>query len=396
MLKIYPIPKPYQAMLAICSDLDETANAETYFETIKYLNSSGNTKHGMGVDLEVGNTIYFDMPSDQFSYWNCSDSDRQTIHSLIQSGHIDCFHSFGDFVNQRQRVKELLTELERNNSRLPVWIDHAIAPTNIDPDIMRGRGDQPQSDCYHTDLTTKHGVKYVWLGRVSSVIGQDTKRRLSNIWSGKCSLKSTITVIKEFTKGVLPKLGHKKYEMHLHNEVLRPKTLNCGTQVWEFIRCNPSPWGVSVDETGDGIGNVLTKRFLDSLIQRHGKCVLYTHLGKLSGVNNTFTSESKNAFELLKQYQKKNEILVTTTKRLLDYSLLIKTIEISSRFSQGVQNVSIKNSQNLPLDGLTFGVEDKNIKLEVDGKENNNFDLRQLDHGYLVCFPWPRLTLPEC
>ena len=67
MIKLRKYPYPYQAMLAICSDLDETPNKEIYFETARYLNTTEETSLGKGVGLEVGNTIYFDMPENNFS-----------------------------------------------------------------------------------------------------------------------------------------------------------------------------------------------------------------------------------------------------------------------------------------------------------------------------------------
>ena len=39
--------------------------------------------------------FYFDMPPDQFAYWNTDDAGREMVRALIRSGHIDCFHSFG-------------------------------------------------------------------------------------------------------------------------------------------------------------------------------------------------------------------------------------------------------------------------------------------------------------
>ena len=98
------IPYPYRAMLVICSDLDETPDRHVYFEIMRYLNTTGFTIMGPGLGLEVGNTIYFDMPPDQFSYWNTDDKGRGMIRALIRSGHIDCLHSFGDLAVTRTHV----------------------------------------------------------------------------------------------------------------------------------------------------------------------------------------------------------------------------------------------------------------------------------------------------
>jgi hypothetical protein len=79
-MKILKIPYPYKAILAICSDLDETPDRNQYFNLMKFLNSRDLTPLGPGVGLEVGNSIYFDMPADQFSYWNTDDQGRRMTY----------------------------------------------------------------------------------------------------------------------------------------------------------------------------------------------------------------------------------------------------------------------------------------------------------------------------
>ena len=100
-VRLRRFPYPYRAMLAICSDLDETPDRHVYWETMKFLNTTEETTMGSGVGLEVGNSIYFDMPPDQFAYWNTDDAGREMVRSLIQSGHIDCLHSYGDLATTR-------------------------------------------------------------------------------------------------------------------------------------------------------------------------------------------------------------------------------------------------------------------------------------------------------
>ena len=68
--------------------------------------------------LEVGNTIYFDMPETEFSYWSISDRQRELIRTLIRSGHIDCFHSFGDCADSRDHALKAINELDSNNCPL--------------------------------------------------------------------------------------------------------------------------------------------------------------------------------------------------------------------------------------------------------------------------------------
>jgi len=74
MLRAHPFP--FKAAVAICSDLDETPNAKTYFHMSDFLNTDSQTSFGKGVDLEVGNTIYFYMPADQFNYCDASEDEK--------------------------------------------------------------------------------------------------------------------------------------------------------------------------------------------------------------------------------------------------------------------------------------------------------------------------------
>lgn len=399
MFNIKSIPFPYRAMLSVCSDLDETANAATYFDTMRFLNTSESTQHGRGVELEVGNTLYFDMPTDQFSYSNTDDLGREKLHQLIHSGHIDCIHSFGDHVRSRSRVQEILAELQAHNSRMQVWIDHAIAPTNLDNDIMQGQGNQPGAEAYHADLSRHYGIRYVWLGRVTSVIGQDVQRRLAGIWDSRCPLQSAVTLGKETLKGWLPRLGRPKYQMHVDNRILRPIQLADGGSVWEFLRCNPSPWGVSMHETGDGFATAMTAKFLNRLVKRGGKSIVYTHLGKLKNVDNTFTADAVAAWQRLKEFQRREQVLVCTTRRLLDFTLMTETITVTHETPSDTLIIDIDNPQQLPLDGLSLTTSQSlsrftNVEIRVNEQTDPRFQIQPQGEKTLIYLPWQPLPFP--
>lgn len=327
---------PYKAALAICSDLDETPDAETYFELMRFLNTTKTTSMGPGVGLEIGNSIYFDMPPRHFSYWNTDEKSREKIRALIKSGHIDVLHSFGDLATTRAHAVRALEELQKHDCLLKVWVDHAQAPTNFGADIMCGHGDEVGHPAYHADLTAAFGIQYVWRGRVTSVIGQDQpfsfRNLAADLWLGRSSalrpassvlrpLSSAFTcartIYKEGAKQTLARFGSRKYRLHRSNRTIRRAYLRDGRIVEEFLRCNPHPEGVSVGDRGDGIHEVLTGRFLDRLVQRRGTCILYTHLGKL-GAARQLPAAAVQAFRGLAEYYRSGQILVTTTRRLLD------------------------------------------------------------------------------
>jgi len=85
-VRLRQLPYPYLAMMVICSDLDETPDRDVYYEIMRFLNTTEETDMGPGVGLEVGNSIYFDMPPDQFAYWNTDDVGREMVRTLIRSG----------------------------------------------------------------------------------------------------------------------------------------------------------------------------------------------------------------------------------------------------------------------------------------------------------------------
>lgn len=305
-------------MVAICSDLDETPDAETYFEIARFLNTTHDTRMGTGVGLEVGNTIYFRMPPDQFAFENASGEDREKVFAMIRSGHIDCIHSFGDMVTTRAEVAAYWDLLSRHGAVPEVWIDHARAPTNFDPGIMAGEGAIVGSEAYHADISLEAGIRYVWKGRVTSAIAKECPISVSGIYNVAHPLTSAVTIAKEVTKIALARLGSTKYAMHGRPDLLSQSRLASGHEVLEFIRNNPSWGGVSHNETGDGLGEVLSERLLDALVSAGGVSVFYTHLGK-TGSDTIFPPCTVAALRRLSDYARDGRILVTTTRRVLGY-----------------------------------------------------------------------------
>jgi hypothetical protein len=382
-------------MLAICSDLDETPDHETYMEIARFLNTESETRIGKGVGLEVGNTMYFDMQPGDYSFWNASDSERADLTALMRSGHIDCFHSFGDTAISRAHAQRALDYLQEHGCKLRVWIDHAVAPTNLGADIMQGYGDVPGADAYHADLTVAHGVEYVWRGRVTSVIGQGVERRLGRILDMGSPVKSGITLAKEFVKGIKGRTAGHQYAPHYHNRVLWADETRDGQQVFEFLRSNPHPHGVSVGDRGERIGEVLTDRMLDALVERGGTSIVYTHLGKSFGHESIFPPATVNAFQNLAQRQATGDVLVTTTSRLLDYHRLLDAL--SWRVESGDSQLDIFVDSDQPIDGLSFNVNHAtNIRVIHNGSLVESAEVRHSrdGNGTQVVVPWARLEFP--
>ena len=402
-----PLPYPYRAMLAICSDLDETPNRNVYREIMRFLNTYEETTMGPGVGLEVGNSIYFDMPPGQFAYWNTNDFGRKMVRTLIRSGHIDCLHSYGDLATKRKHAIRALDELNHYDCKLEVWVDHGTVAANFGSDIMQGHGDEPGHEAYHADLTIDYGVKYIWCGRVTSITGQDIPARFGGIFNWKHPVRSGRTLLKEAAKQKLAQKGNGKYAMHGPNETLRPTVLRDGSPVYEFMRCNPHWGGVSSCDQGRHIDEVLTDEMLNRLIGRGGTCVLYTHLGKIDNPKIPFNDTAIEAFRRLAEAFRSGRILVTTTRRLLGYRRAVREITFNSLSNKNglyidLNTRAVENSIGKPtaddLDGLTFYVPDPAATyVKIDGEKVTGLKRNPPDHTGRpsVSLAWPLLKFPE-
>jgi len=397
-LAVRQAPFPYRATLAICSDLDLTPDRHVYWETARYLNTHEPTSIGPGLGLEIGNTIYFDMAPDQFAYWNTDDEGRAMVRALIRSGHIDCFHSYGDLAGTRAHAGRALDELSRHDCRMTVWIDHAVAPTNFGADIMRGSGDVPGAAAYHADLTCGFGVEYVWRGRVTSVIGQDVPRRLGGIFAREHPFASARTVAKEAVKGLLARAGSRKYALHAPNRILQPAILRDGRPVQEFLRSNPYWQAVDQGETASGLAGVLVPRMVDVVVARGGASILYTHLGKVKDPRQPIGPATQAALQDLVHRQRRGELLVTTTRRLLDFRSAVREARLAHREVNGTLEVDVALPAHRPAQGLGVYVSNPAAtRLRINGREVADLQCNPPDHTgrASLSVPWPRLEFPS-
>jgi len=402
-------PYPYDAMLAICSDLDETPDGAVYYDIARFLNTTDDTPMGPGVGLEVGNSIYFDMPAGQFSYWGTDESGREMVRDMIQSGHIDCLHSYGDFAKSRDDAKRAIEELDRQGCKLEVWVDHSKAPSNFGPDIMVGSGDVVGSPVYHADLTTAYGIRYVWRGRTTGVTGQNVPigvASLSHMLEPAHPLGSARTLAKEAVKILLGGCGSHRWKMYADNRVCRVNRLRDGRAVWEFLRSNPYWAGSGRGDTADGVSDVLTLRMLNRLVKSGGICVLYTHLGKVTDRLRPFGEKARASFRRLSAMCNDGAILVATTHRLLRYLTTRDSLQFGSerkgdRLTIAIEGVKdpvsgIRQPSRDDLDGLTFRCRRTDrISLTIKGHRDVEFDVQHVGDSSYVSISWRRLSFPS-
>jgi hypothetical protein len=354
--KVRKFPYPYRCMLAISSDIDDTT-PEEFAEYHRFLNTKEQTPYGPGVGLDVGDSMWFYMGNDQpnvtdksghklegvMTYFDYTDTSKKRFADQIihywKAGWIDSAHTFGDF--SRKNVKDISfkreyaiaawDEMKKNGIDLKVWINHGNE-ANVDAfgAYHPGRfskyqaGDDPKSPYYHTDLTIKNGVHFVW-----NSIGEE-------------------------------KFGH--------NEPVFEISLRDGQKVWGFHRYTHER---GFDGRNDWtwipreIHRQITKERLDALAQNQQYAILAQHLG---GYNIGFPFDEKGiaALRLLADYQDMGKVLVARTSRLLNYHIAQKYVQYAYAEHEGegwLNIIAIQDPlfgpQPLTLDavrGLTFYV----------------------------------------
>ena len=264
---------------------------------------------------------------------------------------------------------------------------------------MQGAGDVPGSPVYHADLTCGFGVEYVWRGRVTSVIGQDRPRSLVGVGNLRHPIASMRTLGKEWMKGRLAARGNDKYAMHASNDLVERAALRDGRPTREFMRCNPHWGGVSCGDTADGLGDVLTDRFLTRLVHREGSCVLYTHLGKVRGIERPFPPKTCDALHRLSCYESTGSVLVTTTSRLLQYRDVQRNVRCDG--NSHTLTISLAGERSTSIDdlqGITVYCDNpERVAMSVNGTPVESLQINPPDETgrRSVSIPWRQLEFPQ-
>jgi len=404
-ISLRKLPYPYRAALAICSDIDNTASSEIFLELMKFLNTEQMTRLGKGLGLEIGSScwLYNGTSFPQLTYFEGL-SDKPSAFAarcreLWRSGHIDTLHTYGDFDEggfKREYAEKGLAELGRHGARLPVWVDHG----NWNNLQNLGRfdfqfGADPAQEAYHFDLLQAYGVRYIWSGRMTHVLGQDASRTLS-------------IRVKNLIQQWLLRTKYRHYHpslLDLSNRLCMVSRLQDDRLVWDFQRF-VNLWGREQVMDIFDLGRQISPRNMRRLIRNRGLLVVYTSMCRGLYTPDQFPSALRRALQVVAELSRAGELLVTTTSRLLRW------YEIS-RLSWEVHRVDgrllIQLSPTLTvldqplqltpwhLQGLTFYCgQPANVRVLFNGRELPVV-CNPPDHTHQpsVSIPWQKLEYPD-
>ena len=368
-MRIRKYPYPYKAWLTISNDPDNTDMKiwkeldDLIFNRLRlpWANSIFLTSHNLNIPGQV----------------NLKD------HPEIVQQPSDTIHTWGDFVHggargfSREDALAGMALLEHHGIRPLVWVDHSRFTGNL----LHGNswGSKPiHKDSsgitytvyeYTLDLIDQTGIRYVWDGGLTEVIGQDRKPSIWDKRPGQSMTKSVLAAIKQkikdrirtFRKGPSQK-GNDLYFTHLFPD---GRTLYCFQRYGKWRNADIM-----------GLSRQISKKTLDTLIRNQGVMVAYTHLGKknpeLKGDQHV-PDETLKCLEYVKKRMDDGALNFSSLSDLLDYLVIRDHIVIEGsvvdfrtdgiRFTQMVPNDLQRHS--FSLEGLSNHLD---VEVRLDGK----------------------------
>ena len=151
---------------------------------------------------------------------------------------------------------------------------------------------------------------------------------------------------------------------------------------------------------------MLNDRLIDRLVAREGFCILYTHLGKVASPQEPFGAAARAAFRRLAERSADGDVLVTTTRRLLDYVHTTKSMGVAVESDGPQSTICITLPSVIPavtapemLQGITFYVSHaSSVRLFVNKMDVTHWLVRNradLTGKESVSIRWYRLELPD-
>jgi len=401
VLRLLPIPYPYLAMLSITNDID-CLNAVDFQELHKYFNTEEETLFGKGLNIEIGNSFWFFQhplsTNKAFSYFKWLSREKSKESALIielnHQGYLDCLHSWGNFSRvggfNRRYAELAVEECLKNSIKCPVWINHGDK-MNLQ-NMVHGEGDNPDSDCYSADFLREIGINFLWIGELTKFIGQDRKYRVKEVYFR--DKKNIQYMAYTYCKLIIKFLLKGRIFSKNSNTLLKTVKLRDSQEFYSFKR-----YGYWEKATFSDLPFLLSDKVLSDLMLNKGKMSLYIHLGK-NLKDSIYSNEIMGRLEHLARLFHEKKVLVTTTARLLKFSLLQMVLKYETLHEESKVIIRLKLPENLfyysipdIFQGVSFVVNkpDDYIVLFNERKIEFKLDRDKLGKKWILYYPWEKL-----
>lgn len=341
-------PYPYKAWLTLANDPDNT-RIEDWKELHSFIWEELNLPFGDSLFVRSFNQ-------------NLPDQVSLESHPEIGKAHNhDIIHTWGDYMHARKRgfdredAEEAAKTLKEIGIEPRVWIDHASFVGNMIHGTDKGAKDKLidssghvyQNFLYTLDIARELGIRYIWNGEVTDIVGQDRKLAFTDhkVQSGGSNLKASAKSVLQQVPGI--RTGYVAPDNRQYNKRKFPD----GSELYCFRR-----FGTWQDADIDGLHNLINPKKVDELLRKGGTAIVYSHIGKRhpEGANrkNHIPDTTRADFQNLKERFEAKELMLSDVSGMLDYLVLRDNITIDTKGATIQFNADGIRFQSLSTDDL--------------------------------------------
>lgn len=438
-ISIRKYPYPYKCLLSINNDTDgfHYSSFKSFHE---FVNGKKSTIFGQGLNLEISDSFWIYSKRNVSLYknlpWESNKKNKyfEEILELCRLGILDTLHGFGDWVEdfnlERKQIDKILNLLSKNNINLEVYVNHGgynMSHNYAGIWSYYQQADNTNHKSYCFDLLIKYGFKYFWadpfyeftkFGDDLNFNNNDFEFNLQQYDFSKFLFKPNP---KDFTKSeeVLNQYDEKSlnnYKRDLFNSTLIKNISRDGIKNFMFKRFR----GIDGPTSSNFVLQVNPEN-LDALERLEGTIILYQHFGIRRAIlmgkghesqeyttdKNVLDFNNIAAFKLLAKRYNEGRILITTTRKLLNYIRVRDYLDFNINNIQDQTFINIKGI-NCPvygyqkieknmLSGVTFQIKNINKipKVLLNNKQVKVNKIIDKENGNtFIYFPWKKNDWP--
>jgi len=334
-VRVLAIPPPYRAWITISNDPDNTF--------IRDWNEL-HTHIWQELKLPFGDALFVHS-------FNCNLPGQVNLHDnpeIADAHYHDTLHAWGDYVHSRSRGFDredalgAISLLKSHGLHPRVWVDHSTHPQNMlhnstdgsTPRRIDDSGNVYKSFTYTLDLVAELGIRYVWDGKLTAILGQDAPIAAREWYSHKGSsrLKTAFLLAWHWLSVLgIVRWGRSlvSYDENVNRQYFAHKFAD-GQTLYCFRR-----YGTWSDADIDGLGKLISSENVDELIGRQATCIVYTHLGKRQASRHKDSAhippDTRAALANLRRKYDEGVLKLSSVSGLLDYLVVRDAIEISPK-----------------------------------------------------------------